>query len=677
MNLINAKELTQYYGANLVLDHIHFEINEGDKVGLIGCNGSGKTTLMCLLAGQLAPDEGQLMIKKHTRIGYLAQIPTVEEHCTIFDVLTQGLEELNECRRQMSELEQMMADPVYAESDEELERLLRRYASLQERFESEGGYEMEANIDQVALGLGISKAAYGLRFGSLSGGEQTRVALASQLIVKPELLLLDEPTNHLDLTRTEWLESYLRDYVGTCVIISHDRYFLDRVISKTIELEDGEAFTSAGGYTVYMKEKEERLLQQFNAYQEQQKRIKKMKETIKQLEEWGRNGDNEKFFKRAASMRRALERMERIKRPVLERRQAEFALDSQDRSGRRVAVFEQIKKSYGNQSVLKDVNGLLEYGDKIALMGQNGSGKTTLFKILLGEENPDSGQMERGSRVEVGYLAQQEEPSDPKETVLGYFKKIASVEEGEARGMLARYLFYGSDVFRTVGQLSGGEWTRLRLALLMHQKPNLLLLDEPTNHLDIASREALEEALSDYTGTVLAISHDRYFVNRLAQRIWELQDGRLTVFHGNYDAFREKKLEQLTRTQAYAHETLKQDYSDRLLSGFSHRVEPSSMSLTGDKVAHSKKERVALNASMELQKKSKNSERYVEVKIQQLEQDIATLEARIHELDSKMEVESVQAEETDHLVKLEQRWKERETLAQRRDELLSEWLELS
>lgn len=675
MNLINANQLTQYYGANLVLDHIHFEINEGEKVGLIGSNGSGKTTLMTLLAGRLVPDEGQLMIRKHTKIGYVAQIPTVEEHCTVFDVLTEGLKELNECRSQMSELEQMMGDPVYAGNDEELERLLRRYASLQEHFEREGGYEMDASIDQVASGLNISKAAYALRFGSLSGGEQTRVVLASQLIVKPELLLLDEPTNHLDLTRTEWLESYLRDYAGTCVIISHDRYFLDRVISKTIELEDGEAFTSVGGYTVYMKEKEERLLQQFNAYQEQQKKIKKMKETIKQLEEWGRNGDNEKFFKRAASMRRALERIERIKRPVLERRQAEFALDSQDRSGRRVAMFEQLKKSYGNHSILKDISGLLEYGDKIALMGHNGSGKTTLFKLLLGEEKPDSGQLELGSRVDVGYLAQQEEPSDPKETVLGYFKKTAGVEEGEARGMLARYLFYGSDVFRTVGKLSGGEWTRLRLALLMNQKPNLLLLDEPTNHLDIASREALEEALSDYTGTVLAISHDRYFVNRLAQRIWELQDGRLTVYYGNYDASREKKLEQLTRVQAHTDKAYSREHSDRLQNGFSQQMKQSLMSQ--DKIVHSKKERAPINVSLEQQKHLRDSERNTEVKLQRLEQDIAVLEARIHELDLEMEAESVQTEEVDHLVKLEQRWMERETLVQRRDELLSEWLELS
>ncbi|WP_106768286.1 ribosomal protection-like ABC-F family protein [Paenibacillus faecalis] len=676
MNFINAKELTQYYGANLVLDHIHFEINEGDKVGLIGSNGSGKTTLMRLLAGRLVPDEGQLMIKKQTKIGYVAQIPTVEAHCTVLDVLTLGLKDLNECRNQMSELERMMGDPAYAGNEEELDRLLKKYASLQERFEREGGYEMEASIDQVASGLGISKEAYSLPFQSLSGGEQTRVVLASQLIVKPELLLLDEPTNHLDLTRTEWLESFLRDYTGTCVIISHDRYFLDRVITKTMELEDGQAFMSTGGYTVYMKEKEERLLQQFNAYQEQQKKIKKMKETIRQLEEWGQNGDNEKFFKRAASMRRALERMERIKRPILERRQAEFDLDIQDRSGRRALVFEQLQKSYGTDCVLKEASGLLEYGDKIALLGHNGSGKTTLFKLLLGKEKPDAGFMEWGSRVEIGYLAQQEEPSNPKETMLDFFKKNACVEEGEARGLLARYLFYGPAVFRTVGQLSGGEWTRLRLALLMHHKPNLLLLDEPTNHLDIASREALEEALSDYTGTILAISHDRYFVNKLAERIWELQDGRLSVYQGNYDDYREKKMEKLIKETETSTRS-KQQYSDRLRGGATRQLEQRANHRDAER---NKIEHVASDDSPERSRSRKNTKgdgRSAAIKLQRLEQDIAELEAKIQELDLQMEAKSVQIAAPDQLNTLEQQWTEREALVQRRDLLLAEWLELS
>ncbi|MFE0556111.1 ribosomal protection-like ABC-F family protein [Paenibacillus sp. NPDC058910] len=654
MNIINVQKMTQYHGAHLVLDQISFEIQEGEKVALIGRNGSGKSTLMRLLAGLDQPNEGQLAIKKGAKIGYLEQIPSHMDTWTVLDVLSQGLSHLKDYRAEMTELEEKMSDPDTAGNPELLDRVLRKYSSLQERFETEGGYELEASIDKIATGLQIPKSEYGLTFGSLSGGEQTRVALASQLIVQPDLLLLDEPTNHLDLARTEWLEEFLREYPGTCVIISHDRYFLDRVVSKTIELEDGEAFTAYGGYTAFMKDKEERLLQQFADYQEQQKVIKKMKESIKQLEEFGRIGGNEKFFKRAASMRRALERMERVKRPVLERRQADFELNPQDRSGRRVAYFEQVEVSYGNQSVLRGASGLIEFGEKIALMGSNGSGKTTLFKVLLRELTPDSGSLEWGSRVDVGYLAQQEEPDNPKETVLQYFREKAGVEEGEARGILARYLFYGAAVFRSVEQLSGGEWTRLRLALLIHQKPNLLLLDEPTNHLDIASREALEDALQDYAGTVLAISHDRYFVNQVSRKVWDLNQGKLTVYHGNYDDFRAKK------------EQLEAALIGRELSA-------GSEGITKQKVAQQPQ---AKDSPAPLSKRV-NADRSSAVRSKWLEEEIARIEFRIRQLDDWLETEGDDLHEDTDLSLLEQRWNERESLSASRDELLAEWLELT
>ncbi|WP_194541681.1 ribosomal protection-like ABC-F family protein [Paenibacillus sp. JZ16] len=654
MNMINVQKLTQYHGAHLVLDQISFEIQEGEKVALIGRNGSGKSTLMRLLAGLDQPNEGLLAIKKGAKIGYLEQIPSHMDTWTVQDVLAQGLRHLKDYRAEMTELEEKMSDPDIAGDSELLDRVLRKYSALQERFETEGGYELEASIDKIATGLQIPKSEYGSAFGSLSGGEQTRVVLASQLIVQPDLLLLDEPTNHLDLARTEWLEEFLREYSGTCVIISHDRYFLDRVVSKTIEIEDGEVFTAHGGYTAFMKDKEERLLQQFAEYQEQQKVIKKMKESIKQLEEFGRIGGNEKFFKRAASMRRALERMERVKRPVLERRQAEFDLNPQDRSGRRVAYFEQVEVSYGNQAVLRGASGLIEFGEKIALMGSNGSGKTTLFKVLLGELTPDSGSLEWGSRVDVGYLAQQEEPDNPKATVLQYFREKAGVEEGEARGILARYLFYGASVFRSVGQLSGGEWTRLRLALLIHQKPNLLLLDEPTNHLDIASREALEDALQGYTGTILAISHDRYFVNQVSRKVWDLNQGKLTVYHGNYDDFRDKKERLEAELQA-------KDLSAGREGISKQKAEPQPQA----------KDSPALLA------KNVNADRSSAERAKWLEEEIARIETRIRQLDGWLESEGGDLHEDTDLSLLEQRWNDRELLSASRDELLAEWLDLT
>ncbi|KOP64145.1 ABC transporter ATP-binding protein [Bacillus sp. FJAT-18019] len=654
MSMINVQNLTQYHGAELVLDQISFEIQEGEKVGLIGRNGSGKSTLIRLLAGLDQPSEGQLAIKKGTKIGYLEQIPSHMGNWTVLDVLAQGLSHLKDYRVEMTELEQKMSDPGVAANAGLLDRVLRKYSMLQERFEAEGGYELEASIDKIASGLQISKSEYGLAFGSLSGGEQTRVMLASQLIVKPDLLLLDEPTNHLDLKRTEWLEEFLHDYAGTCIIISHDRYFLDRVVSKTIELEDGEAFTVHGGYTAFMKEKEERLLQQFADYQEQQKVIKKMRESIKQLEEFGRIGGNEKFFKRAASMRRALERMERVKRPVMERRGAEFDLDPYDRSGRRVVSFEQVEVSFGNQAVLRGASGLVEFGEKIALMGSNGSGKTTLFKVLLGELTPASGSLEWGARVDIGYLAQQEEPENPHETVLQYFRVKAGVEEGKARGVLARYLFYGAAVYRSVGQLSGGEWTRLRLALLIHQKPNLLLLDEPTNHLDIPSRESLEHALQGYSGTVLAISHDRYFVNQVSGKVWDLNQGKLQVYLGNYDDFRDKKAQLEASLQSISQSLPERDTV--LLQKATRELR------TKDKPAQPGNRTSRNKPSVE--------------SVKWLEEEIARLENRIHQLDLWLESEGERHQDTD-ISLLEQRWNERESLLASRDKLLEDWMELS
>ncbi|WP_197081103.1 ribosomal protection-like ABC-F family protein [Gordoniibacillus kamchatkensis] len=538
MTILNCQQVQKYYGANLVLDNVTLEVKQGDRAGLIGRNGCGKSTLLQLIAGLTAPDGGTIALQKGTRVGYLAQIPAEFEALTVYDVLARGYRDAMQCREAMSGLEQRMA--VTGAPD--LDAILQQYAELQERFERAGGYEMEARIVQVAAGLRIPEAQFPRTFGTLSGGEKTKVCLASLLIEKPTLLLLDEPTNHLDVNGIEWLETYLKGYDGTCIIVSHDRYFLDQVVTKVIELEDGEAFLYRTDYTGYVKEKEERLLQEFAAYQEQQKKIKKMQETIKQLMEWGRIGGNEKFFRRAASMQKALDRMEKLKRPVLQRKTAEFEAEAAERSGRKVLALQAAVKRFGDRTVLAGADALLLYGDRVALVGENGAGKSTLMKLIVGELAPDEGSVELGARVDIGYLDQQDRPNS-KQTVLELFCREAEVTEGEGRRLLAGYLFYGPAVFKSVGSLSGGEWTRLRLALLMRRKPNLLLLDEPTNHLDIASREALEEALEEYTGTVLAISHDRYFINRIARSVWELRDGTITPFVGHYDDYRAKSAE--------------------------------------------------------------------------------------------------------------------------------------
>lgn len=545
--IIQCQNIQKYHGAQLVLSDITFEIREGEKVGLIGRNGCGKTTLFKLLTGEERPDAGQLSIRRGAVLGALAQIQEADGAGTVYEALQRSFAEPLEWQRRLRELEAEMAALGSGQEGSRLEALLREYGSLQERFERAGGYEMEANIDRVASGLGFGPDTYGRPFASLSGGEKTKIGLAVLLLRRPDVLLLDEPTNHLDMDAIEWLEQFLKEYAGTVVVISHDRFFLDAVVRKVIEIEDGEAFTYHTDYSGYQKEKEARLLQQFADYQEQQKKIKKMKEAIKQLIEWGNrsNPPNPGFHRRAASMQKALDRMVKIKRPILERKSMDLQLTQQDRSGKRTVILEDVSKSFGARLLFSGVSEELHYGEFAALIGGNGAGKSTLLRMILGLEQPDAGRCQLGARVETGYLAQEAVPEDDKLSVLRYFCLEAAMEEGEARGRLARFLFYGADVFKAVGSLSGGEWTRLRFAVLMHRQPNLLILDEPTNHLDIDSREALEEALEEYPGTVLAVSHDRYFINRLFGKLWTIEQGEFTVYRGGYAYYREKRAEKL------------------------------------------------------------------------------------------------------------------------------------
>lgn len=579
--IVQFNQVQKYFGAHLALPNIQFELKEGEKAGLIGRNGEGKSTVFKLISGELAPDQGQIAIRKGTTIGYLAQISAEEETATVLDVLKQAYREAIQARSKMQELEALMADPNVAADPPQMDRILAQYAEQQERFERMGGYEMEARIDQVAHGMGIPESQYARPFFTLSGGEQTKVGLASLLLRRPNLLLLDEPTNHLDMPAVEWLEQYLSDYDGTCLIASHDRYFLDRVAKKIIEIEDGEAVIYLTNYSGYQTEKQERLLQQFADYEDQQKKIKQMKEAIKRYTEWGRIGGNEKFFKRAESIRKALERMDKVKRPKMERRTAAFNFEHAERSGQDVVTLKCVTKRYGSNLLFKGISETIAYGDKTMLIGSNGAGKSTLFKLLLGLEQADEGEVRLGARVDIGYLAQESVPVEDR-TVLEHFRDEAGMEEGEARGALARYLFYGADVFKSVKSLSGGEWTRLRLALLMHRMPNLLLLDEPTNHLDIASREALEEALEDFPGTLLAISHDRYFMNRLADRIWSLQDGNLIASIGNFEDFKEQEARRVKAVPATAVKPVE------VLKGSTDMVHEPSKQRTSNKPAEAR-----------------------------------------------------------------------------------------
>ncbi|WP_411348233.1 ribosomal protection-like ABC-F family protein [Paenibacillus sp. WLX2291] len=537
--MIACQQVQQYYGAQQVLSSVTLEIHSGRKIGLIGLNGAGKTTLFRLLSGQERPYQGELHIQKGASVGYLAQVPDYAPSTTVMDVLRASFHHLLQLQQHMEELTIRMSDTN--QSPEQMDKTLREYGEALDRFEDQGGYEMSARIDAIAAGLRIPQSRYDETVDILSGGEKTRVALAALLLTNPDILLLDEPTNHLDMDAVVWLEQFISGSNTTVVVISHDRYFLDKVVQEIIELEDGEATSYPMNYSAYREEKQRRLINQYENYQDQQKEIKRIKESIKRLIDWGNrsNPPNPGFHRRAASMQKALDRMEKVKRPVMERAQIDLEWRQQGRSGERVLVLDQIWKSYGDKALLQESSALLRYGEHAVIIGGNGAGKTTLLRMILGQEEPDAGTLSLGSRTDTGYLAQEAAPPNAGETVLEWFKLHARMEEGAARGQLAKFLFYGPDVFQKVSGLSGGEWSRLRLAILMHQRPNLLILDEPTNHLDISSREALEEALEEFPGTILAVSHDRYFINRIAGQIWSLGDGELKVSLGNYEDYQE------------------------------------------------------------------------------------------------------------------------------------------
>ncbi|RSD26736.1 ribosomal protection-like ABC-F family protein [Mesobacillus subterraneus] len=538
----SVNHISKMYGGNLIFQDLSFEINEKDRVGLVGRNGCGKTTLLRLVAGIEELDQGQIHWKKGLKIGYLAQIPVYHEAMTARNVLETAFEELKRIQEEMGKLETDMAGA--GEDSAKLERLLAKYGILQEKFTLGGGYAMEANIDRIANGLKIANLLDS-NFNSLSGGEKTKVGLALSLLRSPELLLLDEPTNHLDIMAAEWLAEFLREYEGTVVIISHDRYFLDETATKILDMEDGEIELYHANYSGFMKEKEEKLLRQFQAYEEQQRKVKKMKEAIKRLRDWANrsNPPSSALHRRATNMERALARMEKLDRPILNRKKMNFELDTGGRSGKDVLVLKEVGKTFGSRQLFKDLNLLLQYQDRAAIVGENGSGKTTLLKFIQGELAADFGEVKLGSNVKIGYLSQHMELSSREGTVLDAFRSEVVMNEGEARNVLAGFLFYGPAVFKKVSQLSGGERMRLRLAQLMYQDLNFLILDEPTNHLDIDSREVLEEALDGFEGTLLAVSHDRYFLNKLFDKIHWLEHGELTEIQGNYDRARTKMAE--------------------------------------------------------------------------------------------------------------------------------------
>lgn len=535
MIILSAQHIAKSFGVNAVLRDVSLTVQQGDRIGLVGVNGCGKSTLMRILAGLDAQDGGEISLVRGLRVGYLAQQNMVTSGETVWNELQKVYEQVFAMEKKLRELEDEMA---HAHTDaQRFAQLSADYDRLTQRFEEADGYSWKSMVSGVLNGLGFKPAQYDQCVDSLSGGEQTRLCLARLLLQKPDLLLLDEPTNHLDMETLQWLENYLAAYKGSVLVISHDRYFLDHVCTGIVEILMGASEQYNGNYTRYIAQRQERFESRMRAYEIQQKEIERQQAIIARYRMFNR----EKSIRAAESREKALDRMEKLEKPVDERA-IRFSFEARRRTGEDVLQLTEISKSFGEKHLFHDLTLHVRAGDRVALIGPNGVGKSTLIKIIVGEEQPDTGFIRYGSNVDIGYYDQHQSTLHADKTALDeIWDRFPQMEQSNVRGALGMFLFTGDDVFKPIHTLSGGEKGRVALTALMLRKDNLLLLDEPTNHLDMDSREVLEDALTDFGGTIITVSHDRYFINRIANRIIEMQPDGVTEYIGNYDDYIERK----------------------------------------------------------------------------------------------------------------------------------------
>ena len=528
-----------------ILDGFTLKVDEGERVGLLGKNGAGKTTIFRIMTGQVDPDEGTVVIAPGKRMGLISQIPVYPEGYTVYDVLDTAFARLHSMEKEMAELAARMGENTTPD-------VMARYDKLTAAFESGGGYDTETRLNKVCNGLSIDMDMRSRPFSALSGGEKTRINLARLILEDTDILLLDEPTNHLDLNATEWLEEYLDRFKGTVIAISHDRWFLDRVVKRVVEVQDGKAEFYSGNYSFYVEEKERRYQERLKQYEKEQAKIEQLEKAAEQLRIWAYSG-MDKTFKRAQSMEKRIERMRTTDKPAKEKKLTN-RFGEREFHGDEAMVIDSLTKSFGERTLFSDLNLEVAGGERIALLGDNGTGKSTFLKIVMEEELPDKGSVYLGPSIRIGYLPQIIKFDRPDRNLVDTMLYAQNCTTQEARDRLASFKFRGEDVFKPVSALSGGEQSRLRLCMLMDAKINLLILDEPTNHLDIDSREWIEEAVTEYGGNLLFVSHDRYFIEKFATRIWMLEDGKIIDFRGSYKEFRawRDRQEQLKTIQKQA-----------------------------------------------------------------------------------------------------------------------------
>ncbi|MBV1816711.1 ribosomal protection-like ABC-F family protein [Clostridium cochlearium] len=538
MIILSCKNLSKSYGIDNILHNISFNIKDGEKVGLIGPNGSGKSTLLKILANELDYDAGEIFVEKNKKIGYLPQHYSIESSKTIYNEMLCVFKNLIDLEKKISELEEKMNEPYDASNAEYHNKIIKNYTTAVETYTLRGGYTYRGEINRVLTGLGFEESDFHTPVNILSGGQKTRLALCKLLLVNPDILLLDEPTNHLDLDAIEWLEEYLKNHKGTLLIISHDRYFLDSVTNKTMEICNNQFKSFDGNYTKFMEFKKKDYEAQLKAYSAQQAEIKRQEEIIERYRSFNR----EKSIRAAESRQKALDKIDKIDKPIMYSNSAKIKFKASIKSGNDVLHIEDLAKSFDDVKLFNNINLDIKRGDKSALIGENGRGKTTLFKIIMDKISADKGKKVLGRNVFIGYYDQEQSDLDPNKTIIDeVWDAFPNMTTTEVRNALAAFLFTGDDVFKEISKLSGGEKCRINLLKLMLSKANFLLLDEPTNHLDIVSREALEDAILNYDGTVLVISHDRYFLNKVIDKIYELKEDEIKEYLGNYSYYIEKK----------------------------------------------------------------------------------------------------------------------------------------
>ena len=641
--ILSCQNISKAFVENQVLKNVSFHIEDHEKAAIVGINGAGKTTLLRIIVGEMTPDDGQVVLAKDKTLGYLAQNSTVDTSHTIYEELLSVKADLLRLEEKIRECENNMK---HAEGDA-LEDLMKQYTSLTHAFETGGGYLYRSELVGVLKGLGFTEDEFSKPVATLSGGQKTRVALGRLLLQNPDLIILDEPTNHLDMNSIAWLETYLLNYKGAVLIVSHDRYFLDRIAGKVIEIDQSKATTFMGNYSDYAVKKEQLRVAAWNAYMNQQREIKHQEEVIEKLKSFNR----EKSIKRAESREKMLDKIEVIEKPSEVRTDMKLTLTPRILSGNDVLTVEHLSKSFDSHKLFTDVNFEIKRGEHVAIIGDNGSGKTTLLKILNGLVPADQGTFRLGSNVEIGYYDQEHHVLHSEKTL---FEEISDdypyLNNTQIRNVLAAFLFTGEDVFKRISELSGGERGRVSLAKLVLSNANFLILDEPTNHLDIMSKEILEDALNGYEGTILYVSHDRYFINRTAHRILDLTEGQFVSYVGNYDYYLEKHDTVMAAIEANAPQNVDAD------------------SAVAAKVAESE-----VKLDWKAQKEEQARLRKKENDLKKCEEKIAELETRISEIDTEMSDPAIGTQ----VAKLQELTKEQAACQEQLEKLYEQWEELA